>query len=481
MVKKIIMDMKINGKRTLKSVPREKDVFLPSLSEPKNEEVVAESNLSQERSFAERDSLRRAAVFSSGWHSDTESSLLQEKKSDIPQALSRKMRTTPSLRRKAPPLRKSLRITLLAVFLFACAYFSLYFFEQARITIVTKNQSFTLDHKEFEASKKADAPIDFELMIVPDTRSEEITFIEPKEVSLKAKGEVTLYNEYSTKGEKLTAGTFLADPNGKAYKIDKSITIPGYTLVNKKIIPGQISVPITAFLPGQSYNGDLTDFTITAFKNTAKYKKIYGKSKTPLSGGAEGTAYTLGPEETGRLNAIASSSFKAALLKKAYAEIPKGYILYPNALTFSYHVDTDVLSPTPNAKIPITGTISALLLAEDDLRIALAKNLIPGISSGELNEIEILGLDKLSLDFVETAQVINKDTDKVSFTLTGPLSLLWHPDIDVLKRKILGIQKKDIEAIFKSDPGITSAIVKIFPPWQSHLPEDETKIHLKTQ
>ena len=65
-----------------------------------------------------------------------------------------------------------------------------------------------------------------------------VILTESKEVSIKASGTITLYNEFSMNPQKLVSGTFLVDDSGKTYKIDSVVTIPGYKLDNnKKVIP----------------------------------------------------------------------------------------------------------------------------------------------------------------------------------------------------------------------------------------------------
>ena len=56
--------------------------------------------------------------------------------------------------------------------------------------------------------------------------------------------------------------------------------VPGYTLSSsKKIIAGSVNVGITAQVAGDKYNGIPRDFSIIIFKNGAKDKKIYARSK----------------------------------------------------------------------------------------------------------------------------------------------------------------------------------------------------------
>jgi hypothetical protein len=317
------------------------------------------------------------------------------------------------------------------------------------IVITQKQETITLNNKEFTLSKNQTTPMHFEVMIIPNQEFKEVTLTETQNISTKAKGSIMLYNTYSTKAEKLTAGTYLADEKGKAYKLDKTVSIPGH---------GSITATITAFLPGVAYNGTPSSFTITSFKNTSKFKKIYGTATSILSGGAEGLMY----------KGIVSNQTvsKADILKKV--EVPPGYILYPDASTFSSVADQSVLSPTPNAKVITNSTLSAVLLKKDELSNALINN----------SEVELTNLDSLKFNFTNSNQTITKDLQIVSFTLTGDVHAVWHPDINALKESLLGVAKNTTQGIFKQDVGIESATVKIFPLWSSYLPNDLSKINI---
>ena len=304
---------------------------------------------------------------------------------------------------------------------------------------------------------------------------------EPKDISIKAGGSVTLYNEFSTASQKLLAGTFLADEEGKAYKTDSIVVVPGYKLdKDKKIIPGQVSVSITAFLPGETYNGSPDNFYITSFKGTSKYSKIYGKLKSPLTGGISGLVYTLNDKDKLNIENMANFSFKEELMRKVIAQVPAGYILYPDAVSFDYKIDDDsVYSKTPSAEIQIEGTFSVVLLNEESLLSNIIKVSLSDIGKEEISEIKIPNISELVFSFKDIDQLITKETNSIYFYLTGDLDAVWNPNLEILKTKLIGINKNEVLPIFRLDPGISSAIVKIFPPWQKYTPEDINKINIR--
>ncbi len=478
MMKKIMMDMKLNGKRTIEtSVINKKD----EITKP----IILLPNITPtpEQTFSENESLRRASVFTSGWQSSN--SIKNDIKNDtidnnlyMSDPSNKRLRQTPQMKRKSNFIgRFIIKLFIISLFI-GIGYWGLVFFEKTTIMIQEKNQIFKLDHELFTASKDIKSPLHFEIMIVSDTESKNIILTESENVSIKSKGNIVLYNEYSTKPQTILINSYLADENGKTYRIDNTVTIPGYKIENTKIIPGQVNASISAFLPGDAYNGSPKNFTLSGFKGTVKFKKIYGKALTPITGGAQGLFYILGATEKGSLNAIADSSFKNRLLKKINAEVPKGYILYPDAITFTYNIDDTIKSLTPDTKVNIDSTLSAVILKENDVKNVIIKNLLPTILPAERKEIDILDISKLRFNFIDSNQLITKDMQSVPFVFTGDVNAIWHPDLESLKLQVVGILKTNLPSVFKLDPGIIQANVKIFPPWQSYLPKNSSKIDI---
>jgi hypothetical protein len=391
----------------------------------------------------------------------------------------KRLHNTPHIKSNYNGPRKYILIIFLVSLLLGCIYFISNIFLNANVEINNKHQVFTLDNKEFTASKNSSTLIPFEIMIVPGEESKSMILTQTQDLSIKAKGQVTLYNEYSTKAQNLPANTYITDNNGKTYTVDKAVSIPGFTTdKDKNITPGSVNVDITAFLIGSVYDGTPTDFTISSFKGTTKFKKIYGKTTTPITGGAQGINYVLGDEDKTTLDTFANSSFKNNLIKKAEALVPPDYILYPDAFKYSYQVNNDILSEDPKVDIKISGILSAVILKESDLTTAIIKSILPDVSDKELKEINISDLSKLSFIFNDNNQIIDKDVQSISFSLNGSISGIWNPDINSLKTNLLGISKNNITSIFKQDPAIVSASVNIFPPWQSYMPDDIPKINI---
>lgn len=452
MNKKIFEDVKINSIKRVVKAPIQSDVVVDTDNH----------NPTYVPTQTERDDLSRYEFL---------------KKKKISTTPTKRMSDTPRIPNQGRPFNKNILYVFTLAVLLGIVYFLSTVFLHANVTVIPKNQTFDLKHQKFTSGKSSQS-VPFELMIVTDKEYRDIVLSNAKEVSIKAKGQIILYNEYSTKAQKITAGTFVSDEKGINYKTDTTVSIPPYTLdSSKKKIPGQVVVGITAFLPGDAYNGIRESFTINSFKGTDKFKKIYGKAKTAMEGGMIGLVYLMDEKEKANLN-IKTSDFREKLVRKLSAQVPVGYILYPDAMSFTYKVDNNISSKTPDTKIEIEGSLGAFLLKESELSNSLIHKLLPEIGEVERKEIQDPNLSSLSFNFINKDQSISKDIESFEFELTGSLPLLWMPNEETLKSQLLGKKKSEVIDIFKQDKAIVQASVKIIPFWSTKLPVDMKNINI---
>ena len=105
-----------------------------------------------------------------------------------------------------------------------------------------------------------------------------------KDVAQKARGKITVFNEYGTTPQVLVATTRFQTPDGLIFRTLKGITVPGTKVENGKIIPGSISVEVIADKPGQSYNIQAGKFSIPAFNersDAGRYEKYTANPTKP--------------------------------------------------------------------------------------------------------------------------------------------------------------------------------------------------------
>jgi hypothetical protein len=369
----------------------------------------------------------------------------------------------------------------LFVFLSGGIFWGITIFTHAKVFIQSRHTPFSFNNEQFNADIGNINGVGFEIMIVSDNTNRDVVFDESSSLSAKAQGTVSIYNNYSTQAQKLAIHTKLIDDNGLVYLTDGAVTIPGYKTSNKKIIPGSVSVSISAIASGENYNGDPRDFYITLFKGSAKYEKIYVRSKTPLTGGSSGTVYTLSAEKKGELSAFGQSTFKATLLNKLKAQVPPGYVLYPDALVFSNTVDENKKSKTVSGQVSVSGEIKSLIFKKDTLSASIINHVSKDVTNSEIKEIEVSGMETLAFHFTNPNQTIDKELKQVSFYLSGNGELLWHPDILGLPVSLSGILKTEVPPFLKKDNGISDVQISSWPKFIKHMPYKASKIKIILQ
>lgn len=371
------------------------------------------------------------------------------------------------------------KYTFFSIVFVVIIFFVLNFFASVKIFITPKVESFTFSGEKFTANQGNKDNLSFEIMIVEAKEEKTVTFSDTEKLSTKAKGTVVLYNEYSTSSQKLLINTRLSDDNGLIYMTDKAVTIPGYTKSGTKITPGSVTVTVTAQEVGSKYNSDAKDFKIVGFKGTSKYEKMYARAKTGFSGGASGDFYVPTDKEKGEISTDLEIKLKNSLSKKIEAEIPEGYISYPQSTQFSFSINKEAfLSQSKEAKVEASGKIATVLFREDLIQKEIIKKAYPKALDQDFREIKIPEIKNLEFKFADPSFSISKDTEAITFELDGSFVLAWHPIPDELKASLVGVAKKDIDAIFSADPGISKVRVVFRPPWQNKIPEDLQKIKI---
>lgn len=108
-----------------------------------------------------------------------------------------------------------------------------------------------------------------------------------KRIVSKASGKVTIYNEYSSSDQKIVATTRFLSKDGHMFRIEENVTIPGFTRVEGKDVPGEVTVDVVADKAGEGFNIGPTSFTIPGYQGGMKYSTIYGRSGEAMAGGAD--------------------------------------------------------------------------------------------------------------------------------------------------------------------------------------------------
>jgi hypothetical protein len=353
------------------------------------------------------------------------------------------------------------------------------FFSGAKITVTPRQEQVVLDGR-FSAVKEAQPlGLQYETMSLSEEETRKLQATGEKQVETKASGTIIVYNNFNSSPQRLIKNTRFMSPDGLIYRIPSSIVVPGQKTVNGKVVPGSVEAVVYADSPGEEYNKDeLVDFTIPGFKGGPRYSAFYARSKTPMTGGFAGVVKTVSPAEENAAREEIRTALSEQLKKKARQQIPKGFILYDDAV----FIDTDSLPNTEdtNSGKVIIGervTLHGVLFNEEALSAFIARNTIAHF---EESSVIVSNLNELTFKIVDKTEARPWKEERLSFTLVGTPYIIWTFDETRLKNDLAGKSKQQINTILSGYPGIEKAEVVIRPFWKKSFPKNINKIKIET-
>ncbi len=351
-----------------------------------------------------------------------------------------------------------------------------YLFLNVVVTINPKVENIALD-QNLSASKNGNADaLPFDLIIISGEESKAVQTAETKNVSERARGVVSIYNAFSSAPQRLDIDTRLEGSNGKVYKTQKQIVVPGM----KGNIPGSVETGIYGKEAGEEYNSGPLDFTIFGFKGTPKYPKFYARSKGEITGGSSGKVPVISDAQKSAATDDLKKILQTELFKKAADQIPNGFILFKDAaLLKADDSNINIVSSNDDTfSMKLKGTLYGFLFNIDKLTKKIAENNISEYDGNDVYLADIQGL-VFSLPSGQAGLsskdgVSLEDMKNINFNLKGTTKIIWKLDESKLIADLLGKSKKDFNQILLQYPNIDSADLTISPFWKTSLP-DKTK------
>ena len=358
-------------------------------------------------------------------------------------------------------------VLIIAVFFLFSHIFSV----SATVTTVSKSKKVTVDGS-FTAKKDAKAgELQFEIMTVTRDGTKTVPSTGEKKVEVKASGTIVIYNDYNAEPQRLIKNTRFETTEGLIYRIDRAVTVPGKKTVAGKATPGTVEALVYADEAGETYNIDITDFTVPGFKGDPRYKKFYARSKTPMKGGMIGIVKTASPEDIAKASQELDLSLRTELLKEAGSQKPEGFVLYDSAV----FIETNTISPLEGSDLKKRATLYGIIFDAKKLSRFLAQNLDPNYGG-----TDVLGsaLDKLVFS-PQSLDTKPWQKGSVTFALKGETTLISVFDAEQLKHDLVSQPKERVPMILKAYPAIDTAEVIVRPFWRSTLPDDPSLISVK--
>lgn len=313
-----------------------------------------------------------------------------------------------------------------------------------------------------------------QLLEVSKTATKTVAATGSRDVASKARGKLTIYNEYSSSPQTLVATTRFQSEKGLIFRTLQNITVPGSTVKAGKTVAGTIAVDVVADKPGTDYNIPAGKFTVMAFiekGDTEKAKRFYGISDQPMSGGASGpsTVVTQTNFDSARDAAIAAVKEQ---IKSALASQDTELMVIDDDSPTMKDIQSSARAndAADSVTATATGTLKTVAFRATDLQ--------------DLVRRSILKKDRLvvipnKLQFSYSDIVFKPDLGILTFTVTVKGIGYMPVDTDAIKRDIGGKNIKAISDYFKSREGVRSATVTMSPFWVRSVPTNPAKIDIE--
>ncbi len=348
------------------------------------------------------------------------------------------------------------------------------FMSGARIEVVPKlikaNMGAVLSGYKADAMAEGETAtgLPFQVVTVSKDGGKTVKANGEEQVQRKASGTIIIYNNYNTATQRLIKNTRFESPEGLIYRIGDSVVVPGTRTVDGKKVAGSVEAIVYADDVGEKYNIGLTDFTVPGFKGDPRFKDMYARSKTPMSGGFVGMMKKVADEDRMVAENEIEASLRADLVKSIQSQIPPTMVML-SGLEKVVFTPKEQSDPSGNSvKLNMAGTMTAVISDRDTVSNFLASQ------ATELNGIPA------TLSNADSAVFALKDGSKfdpsrdetVQFNVKGDLVFVGKVINEDLITALSGKPKTSLQQIKDSFPGIEAMKVSLVPPWSTKLPID---------
>lgn len=288
-------------------------------------------------------------------------------------------------------------------------------------------------------------------------------------VSQKAAAKIMIYNAYSSSKQKLVAATRFAAPDGKIFRLDNPVVVPGAGIKNGKVIPSSIQASVTADRPGEEYNiGPFDKMTIPGFKGSPRYNGFYATMPQIAAGGFVGEKKVATDQDVASAKERTSQALKEVLQNGFLNSRPQGFVILDGASSINVAKLVPAKNTDANGNFSVFAEASfrAIGFKQDNLELMI-KNIMlkdnPGMAFSE-NKIDY---KNVKADFASGQLVF-------SVVASG----IIEPEFSGqnLKDKIAGKSIAESKAILAGLPDLAVGKVSLWPFWLGNLPKKVDRI-----
>lgn len=350
-------------------------------------------------------------------------------------------------------------------------------FSGSKVVVTPKQKDVNVNGEFTAVREPITGQLAYDVVKIKRTAGKSVTSNGIENVEEKASGSILVFNDFSTKSQRLVTNTRFETPKGLVYRIHKAVIIPGQKKGSDgRLIPGSVEVKVYADESGEKYNIDLTDFTIPGFKGTPQYKGFYARSKTSMTGGFSGEKTVVDSDTLQKVTNDLEDILKQQLADEARSAKPNDFVLLKGAVFFVYDKPVITDDGKDKARVDLTGKAYAVIFKDTDL----AQHIVAETVADYNNELVMLeSTDNLSFKLAKDATFDPTANEPIIFDLKGSARAVWVFDEKKLAKDLSGRSKDALPTILSGYPGIKEAEVILRPFWKQTFPNDPNKISIR--
>jgi hypothetical protein len=289
-------------------------------------------------------------------------------------------------------------------------------------------------------------------------------------VSLKATGMITIYNDYSTKPQELVATTRFLTPDGKIFRITKNVVVPGATNgAGGALQASSITVPIVADQAGPNYNiGPVAKLSIPGFQGDPQYGHFWGTITASTTGGYIGQRAVPTAADITAAKASTTAALQNALQGGFSGTYPNNFKILSGAtnVTVGGLVVNTTTDSQGNFTVYATATLSAIGFDESALKTALLADAQTTEASSSFADI--------TLNYTNVSPNFAKGQVSFSLSAQGDLEPALVP-VD-FEQQLLGKSVASARTVISSLPQLSNAEISVWPVWLGTIPSNAAKV-----
>lgn len=309
-----------------------------------------------------------------------------------------------------------------------------------------------------------------ELLVATKNAEQSFATSQKERIATKARGTLAVYNAFGSEPQVLVVMTRFQSPEGRIFRLDSRVTVPGARIENGRITPSSIAVLVTADEAGEMYNVPASkEWHIPGFEGTPKYDGFSAEAPRPITGGVRGERAAPTSEEVAQARAETAGVLEKALMGEMAVLLRNDLLALEGADRFTVRDERVIADARDAARFSffMEGERRQIVFDEKMLRTLIFDKAASTLRGSFRVRSVDLAYENVKADLEKGVAV---------FEVRG--SVVFEPAVDVqtFTESILGKDETQLRAAIFALWGVERVNVSLQPFWVSRVPRDTSRV-----